>query len=109
MTALVWRGKCLQMRPGRGSFRGVACWPEAKPASSGAAGNTADQYRLKPLQREVVRPIWIWNRRVKNGNSGLISCRDLGNHLGSPCAFPNASSIKNKKRINRDGGEDCHG
>ena len=31
MTALVWRGKCLRMRPGKGSFPGVACSQEAKP------------------------------------------------------------------------------
>jgi hypothetical protein len=65
MTALVWRGECLRIRPGKGSFRGVACSPEAKPAPSGAAVNTIDQYRLKPLQREVVRPNGDWNRRVK--------------------------------------------
>ena len=45
------------MRPGKGSFRGVACSPEAKPAPSGADGNTVDQYRLKPLQEAIVRPI----------------------------------------------------
>src|SRR6266853_2575042 len=33
MTALVWRGKCLRMRLGKGSFPGVACSPEAKPAT----------------------------------------------------------------------------
>jgi hypothetical protein len=57
MTALVWRGKCLRMRPVKGSFRGVACSPEAKPAPSGANGNTVDRYRLKPLQEAIVRPI----------------------------------------------------
>jgi hypothetical protein len=57
MTALVWRGKCLRMHPGKGSFRGVACSPEAKPAPSGAAERTMDPNRLKPLQKEVVRPI----------------------------------------------------
>jgi hypothetical protein len=66
MTVLVWRGKCLPMRPGKGSFPGVTCSPEAKPAPFGAAGRTVDQYRAKPLQREVVRPIYAsWNRRVK--------------------------------------------
>jgi hypothetical protein len=50
-------GKCLQMHPGKGSFRGVAGSPEAKPAPSGANGNTVDRFRLKRLQKEVVRPI----------------------------------------------------
>jgi hypothetical protein len=45
------------MRPVKGSFRGVACSPEAKPAPSGANGNTVDRYRLKPLQEAIVRPI----------------------------------------------------
>ncbi len=70
MTVLVSRAKCLGMRPEKGSFRGVACSPEAKPASSGAAGNTVDQYRLKPLQRAVVRPIWELKSESQNGNSG---------------------------------------
>jgi hypothetical protein len=39
------------------SFPGVTCSPEAKPAPFGAAGRTVDQYRAKPLQREVVQPI----------------------------------------------------
>ena len=30
MTTLVWREKCLRMRPRKRSFRGVACSPEAK-------------------------------------------------------------------------------
>jgi hypothetical protein len=47
MTALVWRGKCLRMRPGKGSFPGVACSPDAKPAPSGAAARTGDPNRLK--------------------------------------------------------------
>jgi hypothetical protein len=50
MTALVWRGQCLRMRPGKGSFRGVACSPEAKPVPSGAAGNTVDQDGVKPCK-----------------------------------------------------------
>jgi hypothetical protein len=74
MTVLVWRAKCLGMRPEKGSFRGVACSPEAEPASSGAAGNTVDQYQLTPLQREVVRPIWELKSESQNGNSGL-QCR----------------------------------
>jgi hypothetical protein len=44
------------MRPGKGSFRGVACSPEAKPDRSGAAARTLDPNQRKPLQREVVRP-----------------------------------------------------
>ena len=45
------------MRPGKGSFRGVACSPEAKPDRSGVAARTLDPNQRKPLQREVVRPI----------------------------------------------------
>jgi hypothetical protein len=70
MTVLVWRGKCLPMRPGKGSFPGVTCSPEAKPAPFGAAGRTVDQYRAKPLQREVVRPIRELEQESQNGNSG---------------------------------------
>jgi hypothetical protein len=70
MTALVWWGKCLWMRSGRGSFRGVACSPEAKPAPSGTAGNTVDQYRLKPLHREVGRPIQQLESESQKGNPG---------------------------------------
>jgi hypothetical protein len=65
MTALVWRGTCLRMRPGKGSFRGVACSPEAKPAPSGAAARTGDPNRLKPLQQAVVGLYGSWKRRVK--------------------------------------------
>jgi hypothetical protein len=73
MTTLVWRGKCLclrGMRPGKGFFRGVACSPEAKPTPSGANGNTVDRYRLKPLQRAVVRPIRELEVESQNGNLG---------------------------------------
>jgi len=73
MTALVWRGKCLRMRPGKESFQDVACSLEAKPAPSGANGNTVDQYRLKPLQREVVRPIRELEAESQNGNPGLTT------------------------------------
>ena len=69
MTALVWWGKCLWMRLGKRSFRGVASSPEAKPAPSGTAGNTVDQYRLKPLQREVVRPMRELESESQKGNS----------------------------------------
>jgi hypothetical protein len=70
MTALIWWGKCLQMRPGKGSFRGVACSPEAKPALPAPLGNTVDQYRLKPLLREVVRPIRELESACQKGNPG---------------------------------------
>jgi len=86
MTALVWRGKCLRMRPGKESFQDVACSLEAKPAPSGANGNTVDQYRLKPLQREVVRPIRELEAESQNGNPGQDSLlgdlkRIVGRHL----------------------------
>ena len=60
------------MRPGKGSFRSVACSPEPKPAPSGANGNTVDRYRLKPLQRAVVRPIRELEAESQNGNLGLV-------------------------------------
>jgi hypothetical protein len=74
MTALVWRGKCLRMRPGKGSFPGVACSQEAKPAPSGAAARTGDPNRLKPLQQAVVRPIRELEAKSQNGNPGLYEC-----------------------------------
>jgi hypothetical protein len=40
-----------------------------KPAPSGTAGNTVDQYRLKPLQTEVVRPIRELESESQNGES----------------------------------------
>jgi hypothetical protein len=70
MTALVWRGKCLRMRPGKGSFPGVACSPEAKPAPSGAAARTGDPNRLKPSQQAAVRPIRELEAESQNGNPG---------------------------------------
>jgi len=73
MTALVWRGKCLRMRPGKGSFPGVVCSQEAKPAPSGAAARTGDPNRLKPLQQAVVRPIQELEAESQNGNPGLIT------------------------------------
>lgn len=75
MTALVWRGTCLRMRPGKGSFRGVACSAEAKPAPSGAAARTGDPNRLKPLQQAVVRPIRELEAESQNGNPGSKVCR----------------------------------
>jgi hypothetical protein len=36
--------------PRKRVFRGVACSPEAKPASSGTAGHTVEQCRLKPCK-----------------------------------------------------------
>ena len=70
MTARVWRGKCLRMRPGKGSFPDVAWSPEAKPVSSGAPARTGDPNRLKPLQEAVVRPIWEVEAESQNGNPG---------------------------------------
>jgi hypothetical protein len=61
------------MRPGKEFFQGVACSLEAKPAPSGANGNTVDQYRLKPLQREVVRPIRELEAESQNGNPGMTT------------------------------------
>jgi hypothetical protein len=64
-------GKVLQMRPGKGSFPGVACSPEAEPAPAGAAARIGDPNRLKPLQQAVVRPIRELEAESQNGNPGL--------------------------------------
>ena len=70
MTAPVWRGKCLQIHAGKWSFGALAGSPEAKPAPSAANGNTVDRFRLKPLQKEVVRPIRELEVESQNGNLG---------------------------------------
>jgi hypothetical protein len=72
MTALVWPGKCLQMRPGKGSFPGVACSPEAKPATFRPAARTGDPNGLRPLQQAVVRPIRELEAESQSGNPSLI-------------------------------------
>ena len=56
--------------PGKGSFRGVACSPEAKPVPSAGAERTMDPNRLKHLRREVVRPIRGLEAESQNGNPG---------------------------------------
>ena len=48
MMTLGRREKCLRKRSGKGSFTGVGCAPDAKPAPPGAAGSIVDQTRLKP-------------------------------------------------------------
>ena len=45
-------GKVSADAPGKGSFPGVACSPEAKPVPSGAAGNTVGQDGVKPCKRK---------------------------------------------------------
>jgi hypothetical protein len=65
MTALVWRGKCLRMHPGKGSLRGAACSPEAKPAASGAAERTVDPNGLNPCSKRSSGLYGSWKRRVK--------------------------------------------
>jgi hypothetical protein len=59
------------MRRGKGSFRSVACSPEANRPPSGANGNTVDRYRLKPLQGAVGRPIRELEAESQNENLGL--------------------------------------
>jgi hypothetical protein len=67
MTALVWREKCLRMRPRKRSFRGVECSPEAKPVPSGAAGNTVDQDGVKPCKG---KPFDVTNQLELEGQKG---------------------------------------
>ena len=86
---LVWRGKCLPMRPGKGSFPGVTCSPEAKPAPFGAAGKTVDQYRRSPCRERSSGLYASWNRRVKTEipvktiiERGFCKPGDAENRLG---------------------------
>ena len=71
MTVLVWWGKCLWMRPGRGSFRGVACSPEAKPAPSGTAGNPWTNTVETLAQRGRSAYTGVGIGESKKGNPGL--------------------------------------
>src|SRR5882762_5421637 len=52
---------------GKGSFRGVACSPEAKPVPSGAAGNTVDQDGVKPCKG---KPFDVPNQLELEGQKG---------------------------------------
>jgi hypothetical protein len=63
------------MRPGKGPSPGVTCSLDAKSVTSGAARNTVDEYRLKPLQREVARPIWELKSGSQNGNPAYLMKR----------------------------------
>jgi hypothetical protein len=65
--AVVFLEKCAL---GKGHFRTLRARRRRKPAPFGAAGRTVDQYRAKPLQREVVRPIRELEQESQNGNSG---------------------------------------
>jgi hypothetical protein len=71
MRALVWRGEVSAEAPGKGSFRGVCVLAGGRPAPSSAAGDTVDEYGLKPLRREVVRRKEELESESQNGNSGL--------------------------------------
>ena len=55
MMTLGRREKCLRKRSGKGSFTGVGCAPDAKPAPPGAAGSVVDQTRLKPCRKRPFR------------------------------------------------------
>ena len=46
----VWRGKCLRMRPGKVSFPGVTCSPEAKPALSALLGGLSTNTGRNPCR-----------------------------------------------------------
>ena len=72
MTTLGWREKCLRKRSEKGSFPGVACPPDAKPAPPGTAGNTVDQNRLNPCR---ARPLGVYGElesESQNGNPGSL-------------------------------------
>jgi hypothetical protein len=71
MTTLVWREEGLRMRPGKRVFSERCVLAGGEPAPSGANGNTVDRYRLKPLQRAIVRPIRELEGESQNGNLSL--------------------------------------
>ncbi len=70
MTTLRRREQCLRNRA-KGSFQGVACPPEAKPAPPGVAGNTVDQNRAKPCRGKLFGLYDELESERQNGNSGL--------------------------------------
>ena len=56
------------MRPGTGSFPGVTCSPDAKPAPFGAAGKTVDQYPGETLaERALPAHTGVGSKIVKTG------------------------------------------
>jgi hypothetical protein len=71
MTALVWREEVSADAPGKRVFSGRCVLAGGEPAPSGASGNTVDRYRLKPLQRPVVRPIRELEAESQKRNLGL--------------------------------------
>jgi hypothetical protein len=71
MTTLVWREEVSADAPGKRVFSERCVLAGGEPAPSGANGNTVDRYRLKPLQRAVVRPIRELDADSQNGNLGL--------------------------------------
>ena len=65
MTAARWVTFCGEELPARFNDRILGI-----DQRFGAAGRTVDQYRAKPLQREVVQPIRELEQESQNGNSG---------------------------------------
>jgi len=76
MTARVWRRKCLRLRPGKGSFRGLACSPEVNPVPSGTAGNTVEQCQLKPCRGKLFglwKELTFESQKRKNPLDGIYA------------------------------------
>jgi hypothetical protein len=71
MTTLWRREKCLRKRSKKGSFSGVGCPRDAKPAPPGAAGNTVDRNRAKPCGGRLFGLFGELQLERQNGNSGL--------------------------------------
>jgi hypothetical protein len=63
-------GKCLPVRPGKGSFQGVGCSPEAKPSPFRRCCEHRGPIQPETLQREVVRPIRELEAESQNGILG---------------------------------------
>jgi hypothetical protein len=70
MTALVWRGKCLSMRPEKRVISGCCVLAGGE---TGRFRHRCEHRRpilAETLQREVVRPVEELQTEIQNGNSG---------------------------------------
>jgi hypothetical protein len=75
MTTLGRRKKCLRNRSEKGSSGALRADQKRNRPLPALLGNTVDQYRLDPLQGEIVRPIQRLESESENGNSSLLSNR----------------------------------
>ncbi len=68
MLVLGQRERCLRKRSGKGSFTGVGCTRDAKPAPPDAPGSIVDQKRLKPC---CERPLIYQASRNRRGKTEI--------------------------------------